>query len=174
MMAMSESGASKRKREAEPPPAGEAEPPDVLRQVGALPIRNSESGGVEVLLVTSRETGRWIIPKGWPMRRMPDHKAAAREALEEAGVEGDVKKRPIGTYTYFKRQARTFALVEVAVYLLRVERERKRYSEMNERRKQWMRPKAAAEAVLEPELATLIRRIGREMNKRLKAKLDKA
>ena len=144
------------------------------RQYAALPYRRSKKRGLEVMLVTSRETRRWIIPKGWPMRRTPDHKAAAREALEEAGVKGAVKKRPVGTYTYFKRQARTFALVEVAVYLLKVERERKRFSEMNERRKQWMTPKAAAEAVLEPELATLIRQIGREMKKRLKSKLDKA
>lgn len=141
------------------------------RQVAALPIRKSESG-VEILLVTSRETGRWIIPKGWPSRRMPDHKAAAREALEEAGVKGDIKRRPIGTYRYFKRLTESFELIEVDVYLLEVERERKRFDEMSQRRKQWFSPKDASHQVLEPELATLLKGLGKG-KKKFKKALDK-
>ena len=55
------------------------------------------------MLVTSRGTGRWIIPKGWPMKRKAPHAAAAREALEEAGVVGEVQSSPLGSYSYEKR-----------------------------------------------------------------------
>lgn len=129
---------------------------EIRKQVAALPIRRTNGKHVEVLLITSRETGRWVIPKGWPSRRMPDHKAAAREADEEAGLKGEIKRKPFGTYSYFKRLIDNFALIEVDVYLFKVERERKRYPEMGQRRKRWFTPKEAARQVLEPELATLL------------------
>jgi hypothetical protein len=61
-------------------------------QYGALPYREIKSG-VQILLVTSRNTRRWIIPKGWPQSGTPPHRAAAREAFEEAGVVGKSAKR---------------------------------------------------------------------------------
>jgi 8-oxo-dGTP pyrophosphatase MutT (NUDIX family) len=64
-------------------------------QYAALPFRRRAGAGTEVMLVTSRRTRRWIIPRGWPMRRRTPHAAAAREALEEAGVVGRVGKKPI-------------------------------------------------------------------------------
>jgi 8-oxo-dGTP pyrophosphatase MutT (NUDIX family) len=64
--------------------------------------------------VTSRETRRWIIPKGWPMKRMPPHTAAAREAFEEAGVLGQVRRRPLGSYSYRKRLKNGEAVVCLA------------------------------------------------------------
>ena len=73
------------------------------RQVGALPYKVVDDSGVEVMLVTSRETKRWIIPKGWPMKDRKPHMAAKREAFEEAGVRGQIGKRPIGTFVYDKR-----------------------------------------------------------------------
>ncbi|MGB7917572.1 MAG: NUDIX domain-containing protein, partial [Rhodomicrobium sp.] len=60
------------------------------RQVAALPLRLAKNGAIEILLVTSRDTGRWIIPKGWTSKRIKDCKAAAREAREEAGVKGKI------------------------------------------------------------------------------------
>ena len=63
------------------------------RQVAALPLRRSKKGALEILLVTSRTTGRWIIPKGWPSKRIKDHKAAAREARQEGGVKGKIKPK---------------------------------------------------------------------------------
>ena len=71
-------------------------------QVGALCVRRRRNGGYQVLLITSRDRGRWIIPKGWRTKRLKDHKAAAREAKEEAGVSGEVRQKPIGTYAYPK------------------------------------------------------------------------
>ena len=71
---------------------------ELLAQVAALPVKG-KPGKYRVLLVTSRETRRWIIPKGWPMKGRKDHEAAAQEALEEAGVTGHVHKHPMGAYT---------------------------------------------------------------------------
>ena len=87
-------------------------------QVAALPLTIGEDGVTRVLLLTSRETKRWVIPKGWPMKGRKPYEAAAQEALEEAGVTGQAKKKPIGTYTYFKRREAHFDVCRVDVYLL--------------------------------------------------------
>ena len=73
------------------------------KQVAALPVRQDASGKLLVLLVTSRETRRLVIPKGWPWPGVKDHKAAAEEAREEAGILGKIAKKPLGSYTYDKR-----------------------------------------------------------------------
>jgi hypothetical protein len=65
-------------------------------QYAALPYRISSAFGTEVLLVTSRETKRWIIPKGWPKKRKDPWESGAREAAEEAGVIGKIGREPIG------------------------------------------------------------------------------
>ena len=72
-------------------------------QYAALPYRRKGKSAPEVLLVTSRETGRWIIPKGWPLKGKAPHKAAAREAREEAGVVGKINRRSVGSFSYEKR-----------------------------------------------------------------------
>ena len=72
-------------------------------QYGALTYRKAKISGIEILLMTSRETKRWIIPKGWPIKGLKPCESAAQEAYEEAGVRGDVGRRPIGKYTYDKR-----------------------------------------------------------------------
>ncbi len=74
-----------------------------LKQVAALPFRVGADGRIEVLLITSRDTGRWIIPKGWPMAGRKAHQAAEREAYEEAGLEGQIAANPVGRYHYQKR-----------------------------------------------------------------------
>src|SRR4051794_13659639 len=90
------------------------------RQIGALPIRVEEA--VEkVCLITTRETRRWTIPKGWPMKGLKDHLAAAVEAEQEAGLYGKVNKRPVGSYLYWKRLEAKFDLVRVTVFRLDVE-----------------------------------------------------
>ena len=68
------------------------------KQVAALPFRK-ENGATKILLVTSRETRRLVIPKGWPWPGVKDYKAAAEEAREEAGILGKIGKKPLGTYT---------------------------------------------------------------------------
>lgn len=127
------------------------------KQVAALPVRKDESGRLEVLLVTSRETGRWVIPKGWPSKKLKDCEAAAREAQEEAGVVGTMRKRPIGAYRYRKVEPGGSRLLDVTVYLLKVEREKKRWPEQGERQRTWFPAEVAAGRVREPALRRLIR-----------------
>jgi len=124
-------------------------------QYAALPYRCAER--VEVLLVTSRETGRWVIPKGWPMKGKKPHSAAEREALEEAGVTGKIGKQSIGTYSYAKRLlgGATIDCV-VHVYPLAVERQQASWREQDQRTARWFDPQEAADAVQEPTLAALL------------------
>jgi 8-oxo-dGTP pyrophosphatase MutT (NUDIX family) len=85
-------------------------------QVAALPLKLGDDGVARVLLLTSRETRRWVIPKGWPMKGRKAHEAAAHEALEEAGVAGHAEKTPIGRYYYFKRRASHFDVCQVDLH----------------------------------------------------------
>ena len=126
------------------------------RQVAALPLRLTKDGELKILLVTSRDTGRWIIPKGWTSKRIKDCKAAAREARQEAGVKGKVLRDAIGTYRYTKRELGNGALIEVRVFLLKVSKRCKRWPEKRERRRAWFDLKIAASKVSDPELSTLI------------------
>jgi 8-oxo-dGTP pyrophosphatase MutT (NUDIX family) len=115
------------------------------------------------MLVTSRRTRRWIIPKGWPMRRRVAHAAAAREAFEEAGVVGRVGKRPIGSYFYEKRLKTGGVVVcEVLVFPLEVTRQRKSWPEKGQRQIQWLALAKAAATVEEDALGEIIRNMQRE------------
>ena len=125
-------------------------------QVAALPIRSGPQG-CEVMLITSRETGRWIVPKGWPMKGRKDHEAAAQEAFEEAGITGRIRKHPIGAYTYRKRTGKTLEACRVMVYRLDVDAEVPHWAEGDQRTRQWFALAAAAAVVSEPGLATMIR-----------------
>lgn len=124
-------------------------------QYAALPYRLR--GGLELLLISSRETGRWVLPKGWPIKGKKAHAAAAREALEEAGVKGKIGKRAVGAYSYGKRLPNGAVLAcTVKVYPLAVARQLERWPEMHQRSFRWFSPREAADQVAEPELATLI------------------
>ena len=136
------------------------------RQVAALPWRvakNGEGGGegnaLEILLVSSRETRRWVIPKGWPMKGKSDRQAAAQEAYEEAGLDGRVADKAVGDYPYLKRlKSGAGRPVTVDVYPLQVTGEHATWPEKGQRTLQWMNPVEAALAVQEPELRDLIAR----------------
>lgn len=128
------------------------------RQVAALPWRG-EGDALRILLVSSRETRRWVIPKGWPMKGKTDFAAAAQEAYEEAGLEGVIVEQPIGDYAYLKRlKGGAARMVKVDVYPLRVTGERKAWPEKGQRALAWMTPVEAALAVQEPDLRDLIAR----------------
>jgi 8-oxo-dGTP pyrophosphatase MutT (NUDIX family) len=93
----------------------------------ALQYRKKRNSSTEVLLVTSRDTGRWIIPKGWPLKGKAPHKAAAREAHEEAGVIGKINRRAIGSFSYEKRlKSGRVVVCEVKVFGLQVKSGKKR------------------------------------------------
>ena len=128
-----------------------------LLQVGALAIRAGADGVPEALLVTSRETKRWVIPKGWPMKGKKNWEAAAQEAKEEAGVVGKAGKKPIGEFLYFKRRAAHFDLCKVEVYRLDFERWLDTFREAGQRESRWFALNEAADLVDEQGLANLLR-----------------
>ena len=139
--------------------AGRASP-KVRQQFAALPYRGE--GDVEILLITSRETGRWVIPKGWPMKGKAPWDAAAREAFEEAGVLGDVKERPIGSYPYVKfLKSGLGRPCKVKVFPLRVTEQHDAWPEKDQRILRWFDWPSAAEAVQELRLGRIIRRFAK-------------
>ena len=110
-----------------------------------------------ILMVTSRETRRWIVPKGWQEKKVTDRDQAAREAFEEAGAIGVVSDKPIGSYRYDKRLKNgSLKSLDVAVYALHVEELLDDWPEMEERERRWMTPAQAAMAVQEGALAALL------------------
>lgn len=126
-------------------------------QYAALPWRKREDGGVEVLLITSRETRRWVIPKGWPMKDKDAAPCAAQEAFEEAGVVGEPRNKSLGVYHYDKRlRSGRLQHVRVMVFPLEVREERDIWPEMAERDRNWTSPAQAATLVDEPELKALL------------------
>lgn len=140
-------------------PATSAQP-ILLAQVAALPLRRAEDGSWRVMLLTSRDTGRWVIPKGWPMRGMKDHKAAAREAREEAGLVGRIEKKPLGAYEYGKRRPDRVDSCRVVVFRLVVARQLKSFREKGQRQLHWFKLEEAASLVDEADLQAIIRGVG--------------
>ncbi len=130
--------------------------PRERRQVAALPWRRG-ADGVEIMLVTSRETRRWVTPKGGRMAGKTDAEAAAQEALEEAGIEGLVSGTPLGSFRYLKilkRRAPRWCTVDV--YALKVEIEHADWQEREERERVWVGRDEAVRRVDEPDLKALI------------------
>lgn len=127
-------------------------------QFAAMPFR-VRSGAVEILLITSRETHRWIIPKGWPIRGLRPREVAATEAFEEAGVVGTILgKRAIGSYHYIKRlPGNQGILCHVKVFLLSVDHQVDVWPEKEQRECRWLTPQRAARLVEEGGLAELLR-----------------
>ena len=129
-----------------------------VRQVAALPTRARDDGQLEVMLVTTRRTGRWVIPKGWPSKKLDDADAALREAWEEAGVAGQIGRKPIGCFSYLKHEPDGQLHASVDVFHLPVESLADSWPEAGERERCWFTPDAAAREVDEPELSSLIRK----------------
>lgn len=126
-------------------------------QYAALPWRKRDDGTVEMLLITSRESRRWVIPKGWPMKDRAPQEAAAQEAYEEAGVVGKPGRKVVGTYHYDKRlRSGRLQHVRVMVYSLEVKEARDIWPEMVERERLWSSPAEAVGLVDEPELRALL------------------
>ncbi|MBB4567244.1 NUDIX hydrolase [Rhizobium leucaenae] len=119
--------------------------------------RNRELGTTEVLVVTSRESGRWVVPKGWPIKGKKPYEVASIEAFEEAGVSGKIKKKPFGYFTYLKQLAegnRVPCIVQL--HLLEVEKTYENFPERDQRRSEWVSFTEAASRVREPELKGLL------------------
>ena len=130
----------------------------MLTQYGVIPVRRSPDGGLEVLLITSRETRRWVVPRGNPIPGKSPAESAAQEAFEEAGIVGRVEPEAIGRYSYEKRR-RSGAAVPALVhlFLMPVAEERDEWPEKAERERRWFAAEEAAALVHEDDLARLIR-----------------
>jgi 8-oxo-dGTP pyrophosphatase MutT (NUDIX family) len=130
----------------------------VRLQYGALPYRFTKSGTREILLVTTRQTKRWIIPKGWPIKGLKPAMSAAREAYEEAGIRGSVKTKAIGIFAYEKRLDEDGITIpcDVRVFPLLVKRQSKAWPESEQRVAQWLEPTVALSLVEEEGLRSLI------------------
>lgn len=127
-------------------------------QMAAL-CHRGEGREKEYLLITSRDTARWIIPKGWPIRGLKSSETALREAWEEAGVTNSpVTPNPIGSYTYQKKRANGFEVpVETLVYSVKVNDLAEDFPEANERKRKWVSADVAAELVNETQLKSIFR-----------------
>lgn len=138
-------------------PAGKSAKSEDLKQFGVLPLIKGNDGIWRVILITSRDSGRWTIPKGNPIKGLKPHQAAAQEAEEEAGLVGDVSKDPVGAYEFFKRRSGNFELANVTVFSLKVKRQLPSFKEKGVRKIEAFLPADAEEAVNEPGLKSIIR-----------------
>ena len=137
----------------------------MLTQYGVIPVRAAADGGIEVLLITSRDTGRWVVPRGNPIPGRSPAESAAQEAFEEAGITGLTEDEPLGRYRYDKRRrdGRSVA-AEVLLFRMDVAEVAERWPEMNQRERRWFGVEEAAVAVHESELAQLIRKAGETLS----------
>lgn len=132
--------------------------PALRLQYGALPYRFTPTAALEILLVTTRRSKRWIIPKGWPIKGLRPAKSAAREAFEEAGVRGKIGTKSVGLFNYDKlldEEGIQFNC-EVRVFPLLVKRQSENWPEIEQRLVQWVEPNKAVSMIKEPELKKLI------------------
>jgi 8-oxo-dGTP pyrophosphatase MutT (NUDIX family) len=140
---------------------------EVGLQYAALPWRRAPA--LEIMLITSRETRRWVIPKGWPMEGRSPPEAAAQEAYEEAGLTGKVSEEPLGVYRYAKGLKAGDLRTRVEVHAMEVEAQASTWPEQKQRETRWFPAAVAAARVDEPELQELILAFAKKNRTRSKA-----
>ncbi|WP_245513017.1 NUDIX hydrolase [Enterovirga rhinocerotis] len=133
--------------------------------MAALPLARDPSGALRVLMITSRETKRFIVPKGWPVKGEEDHSSAAIEAREEAGLVGWAHPKPIGSYLAWRRGKDHFELLRVRVFIFHVEGHLPTWKEKGERAIAWLTTDDAADLIDEPGLADIVLNLPRRLPK---------
>lgn len=136
----------------------------MLRQIAALPVRPSADGSLDVFLVTSRGSGRWIIPKGNPIRGLAPHEVAAREAREEAGLVGPVLPRLLGSFEFQRLRSAAGETCLVDVYAMHVEKQLRNFDEKRQRTVRLCSLETAVSIVCSPALAEIIAQYGQEFS----------
>jgi 8-oxo-dGTP pyrophosphatase MutT (NUDIX family) len=135
-------------------------------QTGALPWRLRSDGELEILLVTGRRSGQWLIPKGWPMAGRTLASAAAQEAFEEAGVQGAIDPLPLGSFTFQKQHVVLGKVqVKIIVHCLAVTRELPQWPEFGQRERRWFSASQAGRHVRSEELAALIHQLHERLSR---------
>lgn len=133
-----------------------------LQQVAALVYRHDDAGQLQILIITSRGSGRWIIPKGWPQVGRTLGQTALREAYEEAGIRGNITGLPVGEYDYEKTDLPPESISDfsVVVYAVAFDHQEKNWPERGERVLEWVSPEDAAKRVDENDLKRILLRFG--------------
>ena len=139
-------------------PRRRAVKPTLRIQYAALPYRFTPAAALEILLVTTRTSKRWIIPKGWPIKGLRPSKSAAREAFEEAGTRGRIGTKSVGVFNYDKMldEGGISVRCEVQVFPLLVKRQSESWPEFDQRLVQWVEPNRAVTLIKEPGLKKLV------------------
>jgi len=128
------------------------------KQVAALCWRVTPANGPEILLITSLNSKRWIVPKGWPEAELTPAENAAREAFEEAGVTGKIGAEPVGSFHYLKEKKDGGGVpCQVDVFALAVTQQLDEWPEKGAREMLWLAPEEAAAKVSEPGLRQLLK-----------------
>jgi 8-oxo-dGTP pyrophosphatase MutT (NUDIX family) len=128
-----------------------------------LPYRFTPTATLEILIVTTRQSRRWIVPKGWPIKRLTPSKSAAREAFEEAGVRGKISARAVGVFRYKKTAVENGADpdYEVTIFPLLVRRQSATWPEFGQRVVQWVDPEKAISLIRDPELKAIVEKFAK-------------
>ncbi len=133
-----------------------------VQQVAALPFVIVD-GKIEIMLITSRERRRLIVPKGWPEKQMSGAAAAHREARDEAGVDGPIAEDPIGFFKYEKQMSGGYSVpCNVAVYPMLVRYQALKWPESKERKVAWYPIEEAARSVDDSDLGKLMVRVANQ------------
>jgi 8-oxo-dGTP pyrophosphatase MutT (NUDIX family) len=135
---------------------------EAMPQFGAIPYTLVQDQAV-FLIITSRRTGRWIFPKGAPIEGMRPWEVAQYEALEEAGIEGEIETRPIGSYRSVKSSGLRRTVIEVAMFPLRVTRQLEDWTEKGTRHRHWAILPEAKRLLSDPVLAELTLQLARRV-----------
>ena len=128
---------------------------DVRAQFAALCYR-FRGNKLQVCIVTTRSTGRWILPRGWPTHKQTAHDGAAIEAFEEAGITGRVCPNALGTYVYNKLINDETAPILVVVYAIDATHFAKKWPEKKQRKRRWVSQKKAVSKLQEPGLKHIV------------------
>ena len=127
----------------------------MIKQAVALPFRFGKDGALEVLLVTTRGKGRWILPKGKIDQGWRPAETAAAEAFEEAGVSGAILEPPIA-------ESIATGWGRVSVHAIQVERVLDEWPEMGQRERRWVAIDDGVEMVNDKGLQQLLNRVATE------------
>jgi 8-oxo-dGTP pyrophosphatase MutT (NUDIX family) len=130
-------------------------------QSGVIPYRK-KNGRIEVLLVTTIKRRNWIVPKGFIEYHMTPFQSAKKEAFEEAGVRGSNSTKILGSYMVYKNGSE----LHTKIYSMKVTRVFKDYPEKNLRKRKWLPISDAAKKVSVPEIARMIRKLGRNNSRK--------
>jgi 8-oxo-dGTP pyrophosphatase MutT (NUDIX family) len=145
-------------------PSSDTITPTMIKQVGALPVVCDTNGLWKVTLITTRDSGRWSIPKGNPIKGLTKAESAAMEAYEEGGFVGKMQRRPIGSYLFWKRRSGHWELAEVDVYLMKIESYATDFKEKGLRNIQTFHFDDADDAIVEPGLKALLKVANEKLN----------